>query len=269
MKDDNRLGGGPTDTASKKSGRGLSSLSNAIDLLKTFNEKDYELGISELSKRLGVAKSTVHRMASTLVMGGMLEKNPTNDKYRLGLALFGLGSLVRRRLNVSNDARPILMDLRARLNETVLLAVLDGLDMLYLFHFECTHAVRMRSDIGVRKQALCTGEGQVMIAFQCAKDVEAALAAGLESRTSYTITDVDRMREKLQLIRQQGYVVEDQESEVGMRCIAAPIFNSEGIVVASAGLAGPIHRMGDDEIKAYIPHVVEAARAVSARLGYR
>lgn len=249
--------------------RGLSSLANAIELLKTFNEKEVELGISELSKRLGLAKSTVHRMATTLVRGGMLEKNPVNDKYRLGLALFSLGGLVRRRLDVSNEARPTLQELKSKLNETVLLGVLDGQDALYLFHFESSHAIRMRSDIGVRKRALCTGEGQVMMAFKSDEEIEQALALGLEPRTPHTVTDPARIREKLYRIREQGYVVEDQESEVGMRCIAAPVFNMSGAVVAGVGLAGPLHRMDDAVIETYVTEVVAAARVVSERLGYR
>lgn len=255
--------------AAQNSSRGLSSLANAITLLKTFNEKEYELGISELSKRLGLAKSTVHRMATTLVMGGMLEKNPANDKYRLGLALFSLGGLVRRRLDVSYEARPTLQELKSKLNETVLLGVLDGLEALYLFHFESTHAIRMRSDIGVRKPALCTGEGQVMMAFRSDDDIEHALSQTLEARTPHTVTDPDLLRKKLKSIREHGYVIEDQESEVGMRCIAAPIFNMNGNAVAGVGLAGPLHRMDDAVIATYIPEVITAARTVSTRLGFR
>lgn len=254
---------------SDKKNRGLSSLANAIALLKTFNEKEVELGISELSKRLGVAKSTVHRMATTLVTGGLLEKNPENDKYRLGLTLFSLGGLVRRRLDVPSVARPILQELKSELNETVLLAILDGQEVVYLFHFESTHAIRMQSDIGVRKSALCTGEGQVILAYSSEQVVEQALAEGLPQYTKHTITDPELFRIKLQKIRAQGYCVEDQESEVGMRCIAAPIFNMNGEVVAGMGLAGPIHRMDDDTVGRYAPYVMDTARAVSQRLGYR
>ncbi|MEX1216446.1 IclR family transcriptional regulator [Saccharospirillum sp.] len=256
-------------SADDKKSRGLSSLANAIALLKTFSEKDVELGISELSKRLGLAKSTVHRMATTLVIGGLLEKNTANDKYRLGLTLFSLGGLVRRRLDVPSVARPILQELKSELNETVLLGVLDGPEVVYLFHFESTHAIRMQSDIGVRKEALCTGEGQVILAFKSDVEIDEALSGTIKQRTNYTITDPAELRKKLLRIRAQGYCVEDQESEVGMRCIAAPIFNMNGEVVAGMGLAGPIHRMDEDTILRYVPHVQDTARAVSQRLGYR
>ena len=127
----------------------LSSVATAIRLLKAFSEDDDELGISELSRRLGLAKSTVHRLAVTLVSEGLLEQDRDNAKYHLGIALFRLGALVRRRMNVSNEARPYLYDLREKINETVHLAILDGSEIMYVYNLESTHAIRMRSDIEI------------------------------------------------------------------------------------------------------------------------
>src|SRR5882757_6361304 len=123
----------------------LSSVATSVRLLKAFSEEQVEIGISDLAKRLGVAKSTVHRLAVTLVADGRLEQNPDTGKYRLGLSLFRLGSLVRRRMNVSNEARPLLRELREKVNETVHLAVLDGAEIMYVFNLESTQAIRMRS----------------------------------------------------------------------------------------------------------------------------
>jgi DNA-binding IclR family transcriptional regulator len=144
----------------------LSSVATAVRLLKAFSEQQVEIGISDLAKRLGVAKSTVHRLAVTLVADGMLEQNSDSGKYRLGIALFRLGSLVRRRMTVSNEARPLLRELREKVNETVHLAVLDGHEIMYVYNLESTQAIRMRSDVGVRKPAYCTAEGQAILAFQ-------------------------------------------------------------------------------------------------------
>ena len=108
----------------------LSSVSTAIRLMKAFSEEQFEIGISDMAKRLGVAKSTVHRLAVTLVAENLLEQNPETGKYRLGIALFRLGSLVRRRMDVFNEAKPLLRELREKVNETVHLAVLDGSDIM-------------------------------------------------------------------------------------------------------------------------------------------
>ena len=121
----------------------------------------------------------MHRLAVTLVADGMLEQNPDSGKYRLGIALFRLGSLVRQRMNVSNEARPLLRELREKVNETVHLAVLDGSEIMYVYNLESTQAIRMRSDVGVRKPAYCTAEGQAILAFQPADVVERGDRAGL------------------------------------------------------------------------------------------
>jgi DNA-binding IclR family transcriptional regulator len=258
----------PNPAAENLPGR-LSSVSTATRLLKAFSEQQIEIGISDLAKRLGVAKSTVHRLAVTLVAEGMLEQNPDTDKYRLGIALFRLGSLVRRRMTVSNEARPLLRELREKVNETVHLAVLDGSEIMYVYNLESTQAIRMRSDVGVRKPAYCTAEGQAILAFQGVDVVERVIRDGLEARTPQTITDGDELKKVLEAIRQRGCAIEDEESELGMRCIAAPIRNDGGEVVAAIGLAGPVSRLSKKAVAGFIPHVVETAAAISGRLGYR
>ena len=247
----------------------LSSVATSVRLLKAFSEEQTEIGISDLAKRLGVAKSTVHRLAVTLVAQGMLEQNPDTGKYRLGIALFRLGSLVRRRMTLSNEARPLLRELREKVNETVHLAVLDGRDIMYVFNLESTQAIRMRSDVGVRKPAYCTAEGHAILAFHGGAAVEDVIRAGLPARTPQTITDGERLRKALEAVRQRGCAIEDEESEPGMRYIAAPIRNDTGEVIAAMGIAGPVSRLTKKALTSLIPHVVETAAAISARLGYR
>ena len=258
----------PPRSTENRPGR-LSSVTTSVRLLKAFSEEQVEIGISDLAKRLGVAKSTVHRLAVTLVAEGMLERNPDTGKYRLGLALFRLGSLVRQRMTVSSEARQLLRELREKVNETVHLAVLDGHEIMYVYNLESTQAIRMRSDVGVRKPAYCTAEGQAILAFQPPDVVERVTLAGLPARTPQTITDAQELRKALELVRQRGCAIEDEESEVGMRCIAAPIRNDSGEVVAAMGVAGPVSRLSKKALTSFIPHVIETAAAISARLGHR
>jgi IclR family KDG regulon transcriptional repressor len=247
----------------------LSSVAAATRLLKVFSEDEDEIGISALARKLGIAKSTVHRLAVTLVAEGMLEQDRDSGKYRLGIALFRLGALMRRRMTVSNEARPYLYDLRGKFNETVHLAVPDGTDIMYVYNLESTHAIRTRSDIGVRKPAYCTAEGQAMLAFQPQDVVDRVIAAGLKPRTPNTITTPDRFLKALAAVRQRGCAIEDEESEVGMVGIAAAIRNDAGEVVASVGIAGPLNRMAKKTVATLVPHVIETADLVSARLGFR
>jgi IclR family KDG regulon transcriptional repressor len=255
-------------TRKSETGR-LSSVASAVRLLKAFSEEQVEIGISDLAKRLGVAKSTVHRLAVTLCADGMLEQNPDTGKYRLGIALFRLGSLVRRRMNVSNEARPLLRELREKVNETVHLAVLDGNEIMYVYNLESTQAIRMRSDVGVRKPAYCTAEGQAILAFQPEEVIDRVAQDGLAARTPQTITDAAKLKKVLEGVRQRGCAIEDEESEIGMRCIAAPLHNDSGEVVAAIGLAGPVSRLSRKALATFVPYVIDTAAAISARLGHR
>src|SRR5712671_3552999 len=238
-----------TKPSGPKERRRLSSVATAIELLKAFSEDEVEIGISTLAKRLGVAKSTAHRLASTLVAENLLEQDRATGKYRLGIALFRLGTLVRRRMNVSEEGRPHLFSLRQKTNETVHLAILDGTDIMYVYFLESTQAIRMRSDLGLRKPAHCTAEGQAILAFR-PPEVTAVIRRGLQARTPQTITDPDKFLRALDTVRQKGCAVEDEESEIGVRCVAAPIRNDAGEVVAAVGVAGPVSRLSKKALTA-------------------
>jgi IclR family KDG regulon transcriptional repressor len=258
---------GKTDAGSNS--ERLSSVATAIHLLKAFSEDEVEIGISALARRLSLAKSTVHRLATTLVAEGLLEQDRDSGKYHLGVALFRLGALVRQRMDVSNEARPYRYELREKINESVHLAILDGDEIMYVYNLEGTHAIRVRSDIGVRKPIHCTAEGQAILAFQPSATVERVIAAGLAPRTPKTITNPEKFIKALGAVRQRGCAIEDEESEPGMVCVAAPIRDDSGAVVAAVGIAGPATRLTRKSIASVMPSVIAAAEQVSARLGYR
>ncbi len=266
-----RTTGKATRSAAARSTRGqrLSSVGTAIALLKCFSAEEHELGVSELSRKLGVAKSTVHRLARTLMADGLLEQNPENEKYRLGLALFGLGALVRRRMNLSSEARQDLFALRNATGETVQLAILDGAEIMFVYNLESTQAIRVNSDIGVRKPAFCTASGRAILAFQPDDVVATAFAAGLKRRTAKTEVEPGRLRKLLAEVGQRGYAVEDEESEVGMRAIAAPVRGAGGVVVGSVAVAGPVQRLSKDMLARIAPEVIRTAETISSRLGYQ
>jgi IclR family transcriptional regulator, KDG regulon repressor len=264
---------GPAGSGEADSGRSgekrLSSVATAVALLKAFSEDEVDIGVSTLARRLGIAKSTVHRLATTLVSEGMLEQNPENGKYRLGIALFGLGALVRRRMDVSTEAKPYLFDLRETTGETVHLAILDRTEIMYVYNLESMQAIRMRSDIGVRKPAYCTAEGLAMLAFHPPGVIDEIVARGLKPRTPKTNTDPEAFRRALAGVRERGYAIEDEESEAGMRSLAAPIRNGAGEVAGAVGVAGPVQRLPDEVLASFAPHVLKTADAISVRLGYR
>ena len=246
----------------------LSSVTTAIRLLKAFSDSDREIGISAMSKRLGVSKSTVHRVASTLLGEGLLEQNPETDRYRLGLTLFSLGTLVRRRMDISNEAKPFLSALREMTRENIHLAILRGAEVVYVYDIESSQAVRVKSHLGITKPAYCTAEGLAILAFKPRDQIDRILAGPLKPLTKNTETDPAKILERLTKIRHDGYALENEESELAMRCIAAPIWDADGDVVAAIGVAGPSQRLSTHAISKFAPRIKEAAVSVSARLGY-
>jgi IclR family transcriptional regulator, KDG regulon repressor len=246
----------------------LSSVANSIRLTKAFSEDEYEMGISALATRLGLAKSTVHRLATTLVEHDILEQNRETGKYRLGLALFELGTMVRRKMDTNSGAQVQIHALADETGETVQLAILDHLSVLYIRIRESRQAVRMSSGLGSRAPAHCTGVGKALIAFQPPETIQQIIDNGLKRYTQGTITDPEKLRAELATIRQKGYAIDDEEIEVGLRCIAAPIRDHSGQVTAAISVAAPVQRMTKKNIQATIPSVVAAAEAISRRLGY-
>ena len=255
---------------SAKSRTRLSSVANSLRLIKTFSEDEYEIGISDLAKRLGLAKSTVHRLASTLLDEGILEQNSGDGKYHLGLALFELGAMVRRKMDFTMEARPFLRTLMEKTGETVHLAILDHDSILYIITHESKQALRMGSKVGTRAPVHSTAVGKALLAFLPEEELERILVArGLPASTPSTIVDAKALRRELAAVRARNYAVDDEESEIGLRAIAAPIRIYSGNVVAAISIAGPVHRMARKTLLGWVRELVDAADAVSQRLGWQ
>jgi len=246
----------------------LSSVANSIRLLTSFSGEENELGITTLATRLRLAKSTVHRLAATLTSAGFLEQNTENGKYRLGVALFELGALVRRRMDVANEARPKLRELLEKTGETVQLGIVDHESVLYVYEMESRHAIRMAAAVGGRAPLHCTAVGKVLLAYQPPEFVKHVLGNGLKAYTPKTITRRDDMLAMLEEVASREYAIDDEESEPGLRAIAAPVRNHTGQVIAALGVAAPLQRMTKKVLQDCVPSVLATAAAVSQRLGY-
>jgi IclR family transcriptional regulator, KDG regulon repressor len=246
----------------------LSSVTTAIHLLKSFTEADGDLGISELAKRLGVAKSTVHRQASALLDEGLLQQNPETGRYRLGIGLFALGSLVRGRLDVTADSRHILNSLREKTGENVRLAVLDRQSVVFLHDFESPQTLRLRSSTGQLRPAFCTAEGLCLLAGLREVSLASFMAYPRPQRTLKTITEEAELRLVIRKVKRVGYAIEDEECDEGTRAIAAAIYGADGRIVAAVGAAGPRIRIRKRDFSKIAPLVTDAAEQISERLGY-
>lgn len=251
-----------------RSGYRIQAIERAVAVLGAFTEDEPDLRVSDVAHRVGLHKSTAHRFLVNLEAAGMVEKVPRTGRYRLGLRLLELGSLVMQRMNLWDETLPFLEDLVRATGETGHLAVLEGGEAVYVERVEARRALRVPSAIGRAYPAHATNLGKVLLAFQPADEVERIVTErGLEGFTPHTITDAGRLGEDLALIRERGFSIDNEEYDEGLRCIGAPVWDHSGVVVAAIGIGGPVTRVTPDRIDELAALVMAAARGLSRRLG--
>ncbi len=243
------------------------SVRNAARLLKEFSRSDRELGVSELARRLDLATSTVHRLLATLTAERLLERAPGG--YRLGLALHDIGANVSPHLDLHEAALPVMASLRHSTGETVQLAVLDGLESVYIDRLESPHTVRIFSRVGTRLPATATSTGKVLLAALSPAELDTRLRDWAPHRgTPFTIVDAGTLRARLREIAERGWSDNREESRIGVVSVGAPILARDGAVIAALSVAAPSDRAGPAQLRRIRVSVVEAAAVVSRRLGH-
>mgnify|MGYP000633940747 CR=1 FL=1 len=247
----------------------LRSVGRALELLSCFAADTREWGINDLSRSLGLPRSAVHRLLLTLREWGYIEQDPISRKYRLGLRAVELGRAALARQDLRSVALPVMRELARRSRENVNLAVLDGMEIVYLERLESQQILRVALHPGARLPAHCTAMGKVLLASLPEEQLDRLLATSVLQRyTPKTVTDPDRLKQELRIVRRQGYAMADEELAIGVRSVAAPIRNREGEVVAAMNITGPTVRFKGRRIGELRRMVIEGARRISALLGY-
>ncbi|OLD19898.1 MAG: hypothetical protein AUJ01_05200 [Acidobacteria bacterium 13_1_40CM_3_65_5] len=246
----------------------VDAAAKALELLNAFSFKDRRLSLSDLATRTGIPRATVFRLLSTLEASGFVTKDA--GEYQLGLKCFVLGNIVAADLDLKEVAQPHLAALRDATRETTHLAILDHWRVVYLERLPSPHPVGfMRSRVGAILPAFCTALGKTLLSHQPEPDVDAWAASQKFPRlTPNTMTSAKRLLKELRAIRARGYALDEEEHELGVRCVAAPIRNHEGKVVAAISVAGPTERMPRTLVGSDVAtKVVAAAHAISLDLG--
>ncbi|RLC77765.1 MAG: IclR family transcriptional regulator [Chloroflexi bacterium] len=257
----------PKETSRRR--EGVQAVKRAITILKTLGEEEMELGVSELARRSGLQKSTVHRLLQTLQREGLVEQNPETGKYRLGLEILRLAGTVLRELeDLQQVARPFLRALAEECGETVNLTILAGDGVINVDRIPSPHRVRNIGWIGRKMPLHCVSAGKVFLAYMPEEEVERFLNSKLPRLTKYTITDPAKLREELQRVRELGYGVGLEELEEGLNAVAAPIRDYRGKVVAAISVSGPSFRLTREKIPEVAELTKRAADEVSRHLGY-
>jgi DNA-binding IclR family transcriptional regulator len=233
-----------------------------MTLLSAFDSERTELGISALARHSGLAKSTTHRLAVELVRLGLLERSSRG--LRLGIRLFEFGQLVPRQRTLKEAALPFMEDLRDATGSNVHLAVLEGVEVVYLEILRVRDSQPLPSRIGGRMPAHATGVGKAILANSPAEVVRARMDAGLPRRTPYTVILPGALSRELRTVAETGVSFDRQESAMGVVCAAAPVFGPDGTVQAAMSVTGRAERL---EVERMAPAVRTAALALSRVLG--
>ena len=246
----------------------VDAAAKALELLSVFSFREPRLSLADLATRTGIPRATAFRLLSTLEQSGFLAKD--HGAYQLGIKCFVLGNIVAGGLDLRETAHPHLVALRDLTRETTQIAILDHWQVVYLERMLSPFPVGvMRTRAGAILPAYCTGLGKTLLAYRPEGEVQAwAARQKFAALTAHTITSAKRLMKDLRLIRERGYGLDEEEREHGVCCVAAPVFNHTGEVVAAISVAGPRGRMprelaGSDIAVA----AVAAARAISIDLG--
>jgi IclR family KDG regulon transcriptional repressor len=239
----------------------------ALRLLKAFGPGERSLGVSDLARRLGIAKSTAHRLLA-LLAGEHFARRSANGQYALGFALWELGTRMVAGLDLREAAHPALERLRNATQEAVHLAILEGRDVIYIDRMESPATLQLFRRVGYRMPAHATSSGKAILAFSPPHVVDAALAGGLKRLTPSTIGSRAAFNAELARIRARGYVASFGESEIGVNSVGAPIFDQDGRPVGAISVAGPSVRLARRRVPQIARLIKQAAAEISRNMGY-
>jgi IclR family transcriptional regulator, KDG regulon repressor len=248
----------------------INSILRACSILKSFSGENSHFKMSDLARRLQLDRSTAYRILLSLERAGFVEKNEEAGTYSLGLAAFEIGNAYLGQTDLIQVSKPAMADLSAKVQETVHLAVLSDLEIVYIDKVDSPRPLGVMSKLGQRGPLHCTSLGKSLLAFQPEEEQNRILQKiKMPPLTPRTITTKRKLIEELRTVKKQGYALDRREIEEDVECIGAPIFNYLGNVIAALSISGPQKKIGTPQEKHFIQSVVKAASLISSRMGYR
>lgn len=223
----------------------VKSLAKAMQVLECFSLQEPELGVTELSRKLGILKTTVFNILSTFEQLGYVAQNPKTGKYYLGTKVLSLSYIVNNHMGLRDRFLPYLEQIAAACGEVCYFGVPEGHEVLYIESVYPPGQARLRHLLGERAPMHCTGLGKAMLAYMALPDIP------LPSFTPQTICNLSTLQTELSVIRERGYAVDNMEHEIGIKCVAVPVLGANGRVIAAVSVSGPSMRFDDNAIKTH------------------
>ncbi len=249
-----------------------SSVHKTFAILEYFTAQKPEWGVTELAQEIGTNKSTVFRFLSQMQSLDILDKDEHTEKYRLGLKLFELGNRVPLRQALIEKTHPALVSVAREITETVHIAVFKNHQAFYIDKVESPQGLKISSQIGSYNPAYATALGKVLLAFLPESQKKQSLdfifnQQPMRAFTKNTITDPTALQAELDKIYIERYALDREEFEIGLICVAIPVSNQQGQVVASLSAAGPANRFKESELKRYVATLKKGAQAIQDNIG--
>jgi IclR family acetate operon transcriptional repressor len=243
----------------------VQSLSRALGLLDSLAESPDGISLSDLSQQVGLSVSTTHRLLTTLEQQRYVRCDPATRRWSIGLQAFIVGSVFVKARDLLEIARPRMRGLMEESGETVNLAVLDGGEVIFLAQVECRQMMRALAPPGVRVPLHCSSLGKALLAALPEAEIGRILRQhGLPRLTPKTVTTVARLRADLAQARERGYALDDQEHSIGLRCVAAAVFDEHREQVGAVSLSGPAVRIPDERVAILGDLVRKTAASITA-----
>jgi len=248
----------------------LQSLDRAVSVLDLLGESEGPLGLADVCERMALHKSTAHRALMVLERCGLIERTPEN-RFRLGLKLYELGSRAVEQIDLRARVHPWFRRLSAQVGETIHLGVLQKTSVVYLDKVEPSNRrVWLSSRIGASNPVYCTAMGKAMLAY-LPEDAATEIIGKIRfvRLTRRTLMTPEALRRSLDRVRRRGYAIDDEEAEEGVRCIGAPILSETGAPMAAVSVSGPTSRITQQSVPGIAEHLLRCCREISSSLGVR
>jgi IclR family transcriptional regulator, KDG regulon repressor len=249
-------------------GYNVRAVERALQILECFDDEHPERGVSDIAQAVDLHKATTHRIMTTLLNFGYLERADDGQKYRLGIRLTELGLKVVRRMDLRREALPFMKQLVQEWDETCDLSIFDSNNVFYVEVLRGGRALTIAAAVGQRLPAHCTASGKLFLSHLSPAELDVFLSQPLASYTEKTITSPDELRKQLGTIRNQGYAMDYEEVEVGVCAVSAPIYNRQGRMIAAIGSPNPVSRMTPERIQEIAVSLTQAAQEISRRMGW-
>ena len=245
------------------------SLDRGLEILDYLSGRGEYVSLTELTSHIKLDKSTVYRIMRTLLERGYARQDAATRKYSLGVRVFALSRALSNMLSLEKEAASFLKELMERTGESAHLAVLFEGMVTFVSKETSTEVLAINSEIGRREPLHCTALGKVLLANLPEDEFENLVERkGLERFTKNTITKIGALRKELNKIRANGYAIDDEEYQLGVRCAASPVYGAHGVVVAGIGISGPGSRMDERKLHGFAITVSEVAADLSSALGF-